>query len=91
MSGCRVRHDEHLPATFFTYGSALNDSSGGPMRLANISFDNRSTLSRFHIGEAIMFMVLNPRSASADVTGIVSTAACSSARSSGFWNLPELR
>ena len=47
-------------------------------------FDSRSTPSRFRTGVHIMFIVLNPRSASADVIGIVSIKKNEPERRSGF-------
>ena len=44
-----------------------------------MGFDSRSTPSLFRTGVYIMFIVLNPRSASADVIGIVSIKTRSSA------------
>ena len=44
--------------------------------------DSRSTPSRLRSGVHIRFIVLNPRSASADLIGIVSIAALNTARSS---------
>ena len=76
VTGCTV----WLPSgQGFTYGCGWNSSSDEPTKLTNIRLQSFGTNRRLRRSLLIMFILLNPRSASAEETGIILIAVSSSA------------